>query len=113
MQIALALFLATGIALEYDLATRDRLLVYFFTAIGVNARLSDLIQGGRPLAILLVLTLAYIVFQDVVGVGVALLIGQPPAMGILAGSASLIGGHGTSIAWAPEIAANHGVPNAL
>ncbi|NNL72211.1 MAG: sodium/glutamate symporter, partial [Silicimonas sp.] len=39
--------------------------------------------------------------------------GQPSAIGLLAGSASLIGGHGTAIAWAPEIAANHGVPNAL
>ena len=111
--LALALFLATGTALDYDLETRDRLLVYFFTAIGLNARLSDLLSGGRPLAMLLGLTLAYIVLQDAIGVGAALLIGQPTAIGVLVGSASLIGGHGTSIAWAPEIAANHGVPNAL
>lgn len=111
--IALGLFMATGLALDYDLETRDRLLVYFFTAIGLNARISDLLGGGRPLAILLGLTLVYIVFQDVIGVAVASLIGQPLAVGVLAGSASLIGGHGTSIAWAPEIAANHGVPNAL
>lgn len=110
---ALALFFATGLALDYDLETRDWLLVYFFTAIGLNARIFDLLGGGRPLAILLGLTLVYIVFQDVIGVTVAALIGQPLAVGILAGSASLIGGHGTSIAWAPEIAANHGVPNAL
>ncbi|MEM9784291.1 MAG: sodium/glutamate symporter [Pseudomonadota bacterium] len=111
--LALALFLATGLSLDYDLETRDRLLVYFFTAIGLNARVSDLVRGGRPLAILLGLTLAYIVIQDVIGVAAAFAIGQPTAVGILAGSASLIGGHGTSIAWAPEIAANHGVPNAL
>ena len=61
----------------------------------------------------MVLTLGYIVFQDVVGVLGAQAIGQPSTVGILTGSASLIGGHGTSIAWAPEIAANHGVPNAL
>lgn len=111
--LALALFLTTGLALDYDLETRDRLLVYFFTGIGLNARLSDLVAGGRPLAILLGLTLGYIVLQDVIGVVAALAIGQPTAVGILAGSASLIGGHGTSIAWAPEIAANHGVSNAL
>ncbi|MEM6507342.1 MAG: sodium/glutamate symporter [Planctomycetota bacterium] len=110
---ALGLFMATGLALDYDLETRDRLLVYFFTAIGLNARISDLLSGGRPLAILLGLTLVYIVFQDMIGVAVASLIGQPLAVGVLAGSASLIGGHGTSIAWAPEIATNHGVPNAL
>lgn len=110
---ALGLFVATGLALDYDLETRDRLLVYFFAAIGLNARVKDLVLGGKPLIILLVLTLGYIILQDVIGVVVASAIGQPLAVGILAGSASLIGGHGTSIAWAPEIAANHGVPNAL
>jgi glutamate:Na+ symporter, ESS family len=110
---ALGLFLAFDIELEYDLEVRDRLMVYFFTAIGLNARFKDLIEGGRPLVILLVLTLGYIVLQDVIGVSVATLMGEPSAMGVLAGSASLIGGHGTTIAWAPEIAASHGVPNAL
>lgn len=109
----LGLFMVTGLELEYDLETRDRLLFYFFAAIGLNARISDLLGGGRPLAILLGLTLAYIVFQDVIGVAVTAVIGQPTAVGVLVGSASLIGGHGTSIAWAPEVAANHGVPNAL
>ena len=109
----LAFFLVAGAELHYELDTRDRLLVYFFTAIGINARFSDLLAGGRPLAILLGLTLAYIVLQDVIGVAAARALGQPSAVGVLVGSASLIGGHGTAIAWAPEIAANHGVPNAL
>ncbi len=110
---ALAVFQLTGTELDYDLAMRDVLLVYFFTGIGLNARLSDLVSGGKPLAILLVLTLGYIVIQDIVGVVMATFMGLPKAMGVLTGSASLIGGHGTSIAWAPEISANHGVPNAL
>ncbi len=111
--VLLAVYLATGQQIEYELETRDTLLVYFFTAIGLNARFSDLLSGGRPLAILLALTLTYIVFQNVIGLTVAQALGQPNAIGVLAGSASLIGGHGTAIAWAPEIAANHGVPNAL
>ena len=110
---ALALFLITGLEVTYELDTRDRLLVYFFTAIGINARVSDLLNGGRPLIILLVLTLGYIVFQDVVGVLGAQAIGQPNAVGILTGSASLIGGHAPRSPGRPEIAANHGVPNAL
>jgi len=110
---ALLVFAVLGIELQYDLHIRDVLLVYFFTTIGINARVSDLVAGGKPLLILLLLTLGYIVIQDVVGVATAVAIGQPAAVGVLTGSASLIGGHGTSIAWAPEIAANHGVPNAL
>ncbi len=109
----LLLYLATGIEITYELETRDTLLVYFFTTIGLNARLSDLLAGGKPLAILLGLTLGYIVLQDLIGVLAAQALGQPAAVGVLAGSASLIGGHGTAIAWAPEIAADYGVPNAL
>lgn len=110
---ALCVFLVADVEISYELQTRDELLVYFFTAIGLNARLSDLVSGGRPLLIMLALTLGYIVLQNVIGVGAALAIGQPEAVGVLVGSASLIGGHGTTIAWAPEIAENHGVPNAL
>jgi ESS family glutamate:Na+ symporter len=111
--MALVVFSVSGYAIEYELDTRDTLLVYFFTAIGLNARLSDLLSGGRPLLILLGLTLSFIVIQNVVGIAGASLVGLPEAVGVLTGSASLIGGHGTAIAWAPEIAANHGVPNAL
>lgn len=109
----LVLYLSTGMEITYDLETRDTLLVYFFTTIGLNARLSDLLSGGKPLAILLGLTLGYIVLQDVIGVLAVQAMGQPAAIGVLAGSASLIGGHGTAIAWAPDIAADHSVPNAL
>ena len=110
---ALGVYVGFGIELEYEMDVRDQLMVYFFTAIGLNARFKDLIAGGRPLVIMLVLTLGYIVFQDVIGVAAAAAIGQPPAMGVLVGSASLIGGHGTAIAWAPEIAASNGIENAL
>ena len=109
----LVLFVVFKRELSFNLEIRDVLLVYFFTTIGLNARLSDLVSGGKPLLILLGLTLGYIVVQDVIGVATATLLGLPKAMGVLTGSASLIGGHGTAIAWAPEIAANHGVPNAL
>ncbi len=111
--LALALFLGFGIELAFEMEIRDLLLTYFFTTIGLNARFSDLLKGGKPLLILLVITLSYIFFQDLIGVTVAQLMELPVAMGLLTGSASLMGGHGTAIAWAPEIAANHGVPNAL
>ena len=110
---ALVLYAVFHIEITYTLEIRDVLLVYFFTTIGLNARFSDLIAGGKPLLILLVVTLLYIAFQDAIGVAVAHMLGLPKAMGILTGSAALIGGHGTAIAWAPEIAENHGVTNAL
>lgn len=110
---ALFLFLATGLELQYDLETRDRLLVYFFTTIGLNARFSDLIKGGKPLLILLFLTLGYIVIQDGVGVASAVALGQPAEIGVITGSMSLIGGHGTAIAWAEDLSTDYGITGAL
>ncbi len=111
--LTLALFLVFNIELSFEMDIRNTLLIYFFTTVGLNARFSDLLKGGKPLLILLVITLSYIVFQNFIGVTVAQLLGLPNAIGVLTGSASLMGGHGTAIAWAPEISANHGVPNAL
>ncbi len=98
------LYLAFEVEITYELDMRDTLLVYFFAAIGLNARVSDLVTGGRPLLILAGLTLFFIVVQNVIGVSSARFLGLPAGVGVLAGSASLIGGHGTAIAWAPELA---------
>ena len=107
-----AVFILTGTEIAFDLSTRDRLLVYFFTAIGLNARFTDLVKGGKPLLILLVLTLSFIVIQNVIGITSTIFLDLPSPIGVLAGSASLIGGHGTAIAWAPDVA-ELGIPNAL
>ena len=110
--IALALYLSFGVTLDFDLQARDFFLVMFFAAIGLNARFSDLVAGGKPLLILLVLTLAMIVAQNIVGVAGAVLFGYAPAVGVLFGSAALIGGHGTAIAWSPDVAAASGLATA-
>ena len=102
-----------GVAVEFDLHTRDVLLVYFFTTIGINASLKDLLSGGKPLVILLAITIAYMVLQNLTGISVAALFDLPSAVGMLGGSVSLIGGHGTAIAWAPRIAEDFDVSNAM
>ena len=107
------LYWASGVAVEFDLQARDLLLVYFFTTIGINASLADLRIGGKPLLILLAITIGYMVLQNLTGISVAALFGLPSAVGMLGGTVSLIGGHGTAIAWAPQIAEQHGVPNAM
>ena len=92
----------TGTAVEFDLQTRDILLVYFFTTIGINASIKDLLAGGMPLVILLVITIAYMVVQNLTGISVAALFDLPAAVGLLGGTVSLVGGHGTAIAWGAE-----------
>ncbi len=107
------LFAATGTAVEFDLQARDVLLVYFFTTIGINASFKDLLAGGKPLVILLTITIVYMVIQNVTGITLASLFGAPAAGGLLAGTVSLIGGHGTAIAWAPRITEDYGITNAM
>ncbi|RYH08638.1 sodium/glutamate symporter [Tropicimonas sp. IMCC6043] len=99
----MAAFLAFDTAISFDLAARDYFLLVFFTGIGLNARLSDLVKGGLPLAILLGLTIVYVVLQNIIGVAGARAFGLPPEFSVLLSSAALIGGHGTVIAWTPRI----------
>ena len=88
-------------------------MLYFFTGIGLNAKLDDLIAGGRPFLVLLGLTLAYLVIQNLIAAGSVAALGLPKGITPFLGSASLIGGHGTTIAWAPIIAERFGLANAL
>ena len=110
--IALA-YLSTGIEIEFDLAARDLLLVYFFTTIGINSSLKDLLEGGKPLVLLLLITIGFMVLQNFTGLTVAKLFGLQSQVGLLGGSISLIGGHGTAIAWAPRVAEGYGISNAM
>ena len=107
------IYVVSDVAINYELGARDFLLVYFFTTIGINASIRDLMAGGKPLIILLVITITFMVFQNLLGITIASLFDQPSAVGILGGSVSLIGGHGTAIAWAPKISEQYGVANAM
>jgi ESS family glutamate:Na+ symporter len=110
--VALGIVYVTGREISYDLSIRDILLVYFFTTVGLNARISDLVKGGPILAILLGLTIGYMFIQNLIGVAGAVLFGLEPQAGVLLGTASLIGGHGTAIAWGPTIQSEYGIAGA-
>lgn len=103
---------AIGVRTGFDLAVRDSLLLYFFAAPGLNSDFKTLWSGGRPLVVLVGVTVAFMFPQNLTGVGVATLMGLDKLAGIVGGSISLLGGHGTSIAWAPTFAEQHGIANA-
>lgn len=108
-----AVYEVFGLAIDFDMTTRDRLLVIFFATVGINARLADLAAGGRVLGILCLITVAFVFLQDTIGTVGAIALGLPPSAGVVMGTISLVGGHGTAIAWGPTIAENHGFPAAL
>ncbi len=101
--ISFAIYLVFSVTCRFDMDSRDVLLVYFFTAIGINVQIKDVFKGGRELVILMVITFLIIVLQNVVGIGLSKIMDGDMVGGMLAGSVSLIGGHGTAIAWAPEL----------
>lgn len=93
------------VEIGFDTHARDLLLLIFFTGIGLNARFADLLKGGRPLVILVAITAGLLLAQMVVGGLSALVAGLPLGMGTVLGATALLGGHGTVIAWSPELEA--------
>lgn len=97
---------------EFALDMRDEMLIIFFTTIGLSSRFSTLMKGGAQLGVLLVLAVLYLGIQSGTGVAVATLAGFDQLIGVIGGSVSLSGGHGTAIAWTPIFRDEHGIKQA-
>jgi ESS family glutamate:Na+ symporter len=108
-----ALYLFFDLEFRFALELRDTLLIVFFTTIDLSSRFTTLIQGGKPLLVLLVIAVAYLFLQNFTGIAVAYFTGLQLETGVIGGSVSLSGGHGTAIAWAPSFVENYGIENAL
>jgi len=111
--LSAAIYFGAGTELVFDMANRDTLLIVFFTTIGLSSRIETLLQGGVSLLILLVLAVGYLFLQNFTGLAVINFTELPTAVGVLGGSVSLSGGHGTAIAWAPTFVEQFGVGSAL
>ena len=107
------LFFAFDTEVSFDLHLRDTLLITFFTSIGLSSRVSALVKGGKILAILVLLAVVYLVIQNLVGLSVAVFTGEDLNVGLIGGSLSLSGGHGTAIAWSPVFRDEFGISNAM
>lgn len=106
------LFYSIGLQVEFALGMRDILLLYFFGALGLNSDLRSLLSGGRALMLLAVLATMFILMQDGLGMVLAGLFGMDPRAGLMAGSVSLTGGVGTTLAWAPHFTDGLGIAGA-
>ena len=109
--IVLIIQMTSGLEISFATGLRDLLLLAFFTAIGLSAKLSSLRAGGRKLAVLCGMTVLLLVIQDLVGILMALARGAHPFYGLLVGSLSFVGGPGTAIAWSAH-AGELGLPMA-
>lgn len=91
-----------NIALETSI--RPSLLLLFFACLGLTANLGLLLKGGPRLIILLIVLIPFLVLQNGVGLGLAWILDLHPLMGLLGGTITLVGGHGTGAAYADRFA---------
>ncbi len=87
--------------LKFDTTLQTPLMIAFFTSIGFGASLALLKIGGPLVVFFFVASTLAAVAQNVLGVVVAGVLGQPPLLGVLAGSVTLTGGPATGLAFAP------------
>lgn len=101
-----------GWEINFDMSLKDPLMLAFFATIGLNANIASLRSGGRILGTFLVVVVGLLLMQNAIGISMAKLLGLDPIMGLLAGSITLSGGHGTGAAWSKLFTERYGFENA-
>jgi len=100
---------ALGITLAFDKSLQPGLMLAFFATVGLGADLRLLARGGKMLVTFGIAIAVMLVLQNLVGVGAAKLLGVDPLIGLMAGSISMAGGHGTAAAWGQKFAEGYGL----
>ncbi|MDR1348809.1 MAG: sodium/glutamate symporter [Prevotellaceae bacterium] len=86
-----------------DILLQKIFMLAFFTTVGYCASFKSIRRGSRDLCILIILVSVLIFMQDAVAFALAPLFDMKPLLALCTGSVSMVGGHGTSIAWGPVI----------
>ncbi|WP_298926356.1 sodium/glutamate symporter [uncultured Ramlibacter sp.] len=91
---------SAGVTMSLNVAFKSTLLLMFFAGVGMTADLRLLRQGGKALLMLLVLLFPFVIIQNLTGMVVASVLDLHPIFGLVGGSITLVGGHGTGAAYA-------------
>ncbi|ENU43402.1 sodium/glutamate symporter [Acinetobacter seifertii] len=102
-----------GYSVVFSSELQTSFMLVFFASIGLSANFMKLKEGGTALIIFLICVASFIVVQDAVGMSLATLLGLDPLIGLIAGSITLTGGHGTAGAWGEILETQHGIQGAL
>jgi ESS family glutamate:Na+ symporter len=112
--VALLLLALRGfdINVRFDTSLQTPLMLAFFATIGLSADFASLKKGGRVVGIFLLAVIGLLVVQNAMGIGLAKALGLDPLMGLLTGSITLSGGHGTGAAWGATFSEKFGLASA-
>ncbi|HEE6638307.1 TPA: sodium/glutamate symporter [Acinetobacter baumannii] len=102
-----------GYSIVFSSELQTSFMLVFFASIGLSANFMKLKEGGTALVIFLICVASFIVVQNAVGMSLATLLGLDPLIGLIVGSITLTGGHGTAGAWGEILESQHGIQGAL
>lgn len=102
-----------GLVVETSGTLRAPLLLAFFASVGLSADLGRLRKGGPKLALFVMCVVPFLAAQNALGTGMAVLLDQHPLIGLLGGSVTLVGGHGTGAAYARIFEETHSLAGVM
>ncbi len=111
--VAFILFYYFQLSASFDPQIQSVLMLMFFTSIGLSASLSKLKKGGKALFTFLICVALYVLVQNFVGMSLATLLGLDPLIGLIVGSITLTGGHGTAGAWGTVLEQEYAIQGAV
>lgn len=111
--LSYCLYAFGGYRVSFDSGLQTAFMLVFFASIGLSANFAKLKEGGSALVMFLLVVIVFIFVQNGVGVALASLLGIDPLIGLIAGSITLVGGHGTAGAWGTVLENQHGVQGAM
>ena len=102
--------------ISYDTGFQTAFMIVFFTTIGLGSSIEGLKKGGKILIFFWLLSGVMTFMQTVIGVSIAKITRINPLLGVMAGSVSMSGGHGSAGAFGKtieELGVNGGLTVAL
>jgi ESS family glutamate:Na+ symporter len=111
--VALLLRLRGWLAFDFDTTLQPPLMIAFFTTIGLGASLRLLKIGGPQVVLFLVVAATVAILQNTIGVALASLLQVDPLLGLVAGSITMTGGHGTGAAFGKLLEEEYGFRGGL
>ncbi|MGQ9618696.1 MAG: sodium/glutamate symporter [Candidatus Aminicenantia bacterium] len=89
-------------AFELNTVLQTPFMIAFFTTVGLTASFFLLKKGGPQVLTFWGLASLLAFFQDLIGVFLSKLMGVNQYLGLICGSVTMTGGHGTGLAFGPE-----------
>ena len=101
------------LAISFDNTLKPVLMLSFFASVGLSADLRLLGKGGKRMLMFVLVLIPFLLLQNALGIALALGLDLHPLMGLVGGSITLIGGHGTGAAYAQTFAEQHNIQSIM